>query len=65
MPKVVIVLCVLNLGDSYIRSLGMATRWDAKGGKSGATFSKTADERFVIKYVTRTELQMFSDYAEQ
>lgn len=50
---------------SFIRSLSMASKWDAKGGKSGATFSKTADERFVIKYVTKTELQMFSDCALQ
>ncbi|CAM9508974.1 unnamed protein product, partial [Ectocarpus sp. 13 AM-2016] len=49
--------------DSYIRSLCMTTKWDAKGGKSGATFSKTADERFVVKYITKTELQMFLDCA--
>jgi 1-phosphatidylinositol-3-phosphate 5-kinase len=36
---------------------------DAKGGKSGAAFSKTADSRFVVKYITRTELQMFLDCA--
>lgn len=51
--------------DSYIRSLCMTTKWDAKGGKSGATFSKTADERFVVKFITKTELQMFLDCALQ
>lgn len=54
-----------NQYDSYIRSLCMAIKWDAKGGKSGATFSKTADERFVVKYITKTELQMFNDCAAQ
>lgn len=51
--------------DRYIRSLCMTTKWDAKGGKSGATFSKTADERFVVKFITKTELQMFLDCALQ
>ncbi|CAN0101264.1 unnamed protein product, partial [Ectocarpus fasciculatus] len=52
-----------ELEQGYIRSLCMTTKWDAKGGKSGATFSKTADERFVVKYITKTELQMFLDCA--
>ena len=44
----------------------MTAKWDAKGGKSGgATFSKTADERFVVKFITKTELQMFLDCALQ
>ena len=49
--------------SGYIRSLSMARPWNAQGGKSGATFLKTADGRFVVKHVTRTELQMFLDYA--
>lgn len=56
---------LLFLSGSYIRSLCMTTKWDAKGGKSGATFSKTADERFVVKFITKTELQMFLDCALQ
>lgn len=47
----------------YIRSLSASTKWDAKGGKSGATFSKSADGRFVVKYISKTELQMFTDCA--
>ncbi|CAM9117073.1 unnamed protein product, partial [Discosporangium mesarthrocarpum] len=49
--------------DSYIQSLSMAMKWDAQGGKSGATFSKTSDERFVVKSISKTELQMFLDVA--
>jgi len=41
----------------------MARPWNAQGGKSGATFLKTTDGRFVIKQITRTELQMFLEYA--
>ncbi|CAM9558075.1 unnamed protein product [Chrysoparadoxa australica] len=52
-----------DVEEGYAHSLGDASKWDAKGGKSGATFSKTADERFVVKYITRTELQMFLDSA--
>jgi hypothetical protein len=37
--------------------------WDANGGKSGAAFAKTADGRFVVKCISRTELQMFLDCA--
>merc|ERR1712167_60588 len=43
----------------YLRSLSMARPWNAQGGKSGATFLKTTDGRFVVKQITRTELQMF------
>lgn len=47
----------------YLRSLSMARPWNAQGGKSGATFLKTTDGRFVVKQITRTELQMFLEYA--
>ncbi len=49
--------------DSFMRSLSMATKWETRGGKSGATFSKTADTRFVMKNISKTELQMFLDFA--
>lgn len=49
--------------EGYIRSLGASAKWQAQGGKSGASFSKTLDGRFVVKYITRTELQMFLDFA--
>lgn len=47
----------------FLRSLSMARPWNAQGGKSGATFLKTKDGRFVVKQITRTELQMFLEYA--
>jgi 1-phosphatidylinositol-3-phosphate 5-kinase len=47
----------------YIRSLFESQKWDASGGKSGATFARTADGRFVVKCISRTELQMFLDCA--
>lgn len=47
----------------FLRSLALARPWNAQGGKSGATFLKTTDGRFVVKQITRTELQMFIEYA--
>ena len=49
--------------EGYCRSLSIARPWNAQGGKSGATFLKTNDGRFVVKQITRTELQMFLEYA--
>ena len=34
---------------NFIRSLSGAARWQATGGKSGASFSKTSDDRLVTK----------------
>lgn len=49
--------------EGFIRSLSLTSRWNAQGGKSGASFSRTTDNRFVVKHITRTELQMFLDFA--
>ena len=49
--------------QSYIESLSSAYAWAASGGKSGASFHRTSDDRFVIKFISRTELQMFLDCA--
>lgn len=52
-----------DVEQSYIESLLSAFSWAASGGKSGASFARTADDRFVIKCISRTELQMFLDCA--
>lgn len=49
--------------QGYVESLSAADLWDASGGKSGASFAKTSDSRFIIKCISRTELQMFLDCA--
>ena len=49
--------------QDYIESLSSAYSWAASGGKSGASFARTSDDRFVIKCISRTELQMFLDCA--
>ncbi|KAF8657662.1 hypothetical protein HU200_059816 [Digitaria exilis] len=47
----------------YIRSLSRCKRWSAQGGKSNVYFAKTMDERFIIKQVTKTELDSFVEFA--
>ena len=48
---------------NFARSLSASLSFNAVGGKSGASFSKTADDRFIVKSISRTELQMFLDCA--
>jgi len=49
----------------YIRSLSRCKRWSAQGGKSNVYFARTLDERFIIKQVTKTELDSFVEFAPQ
>lgn len=49
----------------YMRSLSRCKKWVAQGGKSGADFAKSLDERFLIKGVTKTELDSFEEFAPQ
>eukprot|EP01035_Chromulina_nebulosa_P017670 gene17670-23259_t len=49
--------------EHYIRSLSMSNRWVTQGGKSGAAFSKSSDDRFVVKVINKVEMQMFLDFA--
>lgn len=47
----------------YVRSLSRCKKWGAMGGKSNVFFAKTLDERFIIKQVTKTELESFIKFA--
>jgi len=49
--------------DEYIQSLALSATWSTQGGKSGASFSKSLDGRFVCKVISLLELNMFIDYA--
>ncbi|XP_075584581.1 1-phosphatidylinositol 3-phosphate 5-kinase fab1 [Dermatophagoides farinae] len=54
--------------DLYIYSLANCLPWNAIGGKSGSTFLKTRDERFILKEVLKGEVKHFltfvSDYID-
>ncbi|KAM6600020.1 hypothetical protein CsatA_019629 [Cannabis sativa] len=43
----------------FVRSLSRCKKWGAQGGKSNVFFAKTLDDRFIIKQVTKTELDSF------
>jgi len=49
--------------EKYIRSLQHSVAWGARGGKSGSAFFKSLDDRFVMKQMSRQELQCFLEFA--
>ncbi|KAK1550820.1 hypothetical protein Q3G72_025386 [Acer saccharum] len=51
------ICCPFEL--DFVRSLSRCKKWEAQGGKSNVFFAKTLDERFIIKQVTKTELESF------
>ncbi|KAI9254059.1 hypothetical protein BY458DRAFT_462342 [Sporodiniella umbellata] len=46
-------------GETFIQSLARCSVWDTAGGKSGASFLKTKDERFLIKQISKFEMDAF------
>ncbi|XP_050351681.1 putative 1-phosphatidylinositol 3-phosphate 5-kinase isoform X2 [Nymphalis io] len=54
-------LCEIEEG--FIRSLAHCVPWAARGGKSGSTFNKTKDDRYVLKEMTKPEWQQFLEFA--
>ncbi|XP_071447808.1 1-phosphatidylinositol 3-phosphate 5-kinase isoform X2 [Hetaerina americana] len=49
--------------EGYIRSLSRCVHWTARGGKSGSSFYKTKDDRFVLKNMSRLEVHIFLSFA--
>jgi 1-phosphatidylinositol-3-phosphate 5-kinase len=47
----------------YVRSLSRCKNWGAQGGKSNVLFAKSLDDRFIIKQVTKIELDSFMKFA--
>ncbi|KAF3781417.1 1-phosphatidylinositol-3-phosphate 5-kinase [Nymphaea thermarum] len=47
----------------FMQSLSRCHRWSAQGGKSNVYFARTMDERFIVKQVTKTELESFEEFA--
>ncbi|KAK3841577.1 MAG: hypothetical protein J3R72DRAFT_153557 [Linnemannia gamsii] len=48
---------------SYIQSLARCMKWDTSGGKSGSAFLKTRDDRFIMKQLSKVELEAFIKFA--
>ncbi|XP_062861919.1 1-phosphatidylinositol 3-phosphate 5-kinase isoform X1 [Trichomycterus rosablanca] len=49
--------------EDFVRSLSHCVNWQAQGGKSGAVFYATGDDRFILKQMPRLEVQSFLDFA--
>ncbi|GAB2226655.1 hypothetical protein Drorol1_Dr00022473 [Drosera rotundifolia] len=49
-------------GVAFVCSLSRCRKWSAQGGKSNVYFAKSMDERFIIKQVTKTELDSFLEF---
>lgn len=47
----------------FTRSLCQSVVWEARGGKSGSKFSKTIDDRFVLKEMSNKDISIFEDFA--
>ena len=51
--------------DNFISSLIRCKEWNAEGGKSKSAFSKTFDDRFILKEVSKIELEFFVQFGEE
>lgn len=49
--------------DNFVQSLSRCVKWSSGGGKSGSTFLKTLDDRFIIKELSKIELEAFVQLA--
>eukprot|EP01119_Soliformovum_irregulare_P008011 TRINITY_DN2073_c0_g2_i3.p1 TRINITY_DN2073_c0_g2~~TRINITY_DN2073_c0_g2_i3.p1 ORF type:complete len:517 (+),score=168.61 TRINITY_DN2073_c0_g2_i3:835-2385(+) len=49
--------------EQFLHSLSRSKNWDARGGKSDATWAKTFDDRFILKEISRVEMAAFLDVA--
>ncbi|KAI9286432.1 hypothetical protein BC943DRAFT_321970 [Umbelopsis sp. AD052] len=52
-----------GFSEKYITSLASSVEWDSSGGKSGSAFLKTTDDRFLIKQMSRYEMDAFLRFA--
>lgn len=49
--------------ESFIQSLSRCVKWNSKGGKSGSNFLKTLDNRYILKELSKSELESFVSIA--
>ncbi|KAL1412846.1 Mitochondrial distribution and morphology protein 12 [Vanrija albida] len=49
--------------DSFVESLARCAKFDASGGKSGSAFLKTKDDRFIVKEISRLEMDAITKFA--
>jgi len=49
----------------YVQSLSHCINWTNEGGKSRSAFLKTRDDRFIIKQLSRPEMDAFLKFADE
>lgn len=49
--------------ESFIQSLSRCVKWNSSGGKSGSNFLKTLDNRYIVKELSKSELESFVSIA--
>jgi 1-phosphatidylinositol-3-phosphate 5-kinase len=49
--------------EDFVASVARGRSWEARGGKSGSRFSKSLDERLIVKQVSKVELLSFLEFA--
>lgn len=52
-----------GVNESFIQSLSRCVKWNSKGGKSGSHFLKTLDNRYILKELSKSELESFVSIA--
>ncbi|KAK6458092.1 uncharacterized protein RJT20DRAFT_93338 [Scheffersomyces xylosifermentans] len=49
--------------ENFIQSLSRCVKWKSSGGKSGSSFLKTLDDRYIVKELSTSELDSFVSIA--
>lgn len=49
--------------DRFIQSISRCIKWNSSGGKSKSSFLKTLDNRFIVKELSKSELESFVSLA--
>lgn len=48
-----------GVDESFVQSLSRCVKWNSKGGKSGSNFLKTLDNKYILKELSKSELESF------
>ncbi|KAI5964898.1 uncharacterized protein KGF55_001969 [Candida pseudojiufengensis] len=54
---------ICGVNDNFIQSLSRCIKWQSSGGKSGSSFLKTLDNRYIVKELSKSELESFVSIA--
>lgn len=52
-----------GINDDFVESLSRCIAWNARGGQSGSPFYKTFDSRWIVKALSKAEIEGFLRFA--